>query len=179
VVLGGRDDQGLTSNEDIFGAVERVALEWLTPTLPWLHLTIEDKAFQKGLLNDGALHALKEKYGFTSSGHQTGITKYDENIGIPAMARDFNRGVIDLPGADDEDTLRFMTEFEEQLIRWRPNVKGTLLKQDMVMAFWFGWMWWNQFRAGLLTRVNNTAPQSPGLPWQPTKLAGGMTRLPR
>lgn len=176
-VLGGRVDSALTNTQQIFDAVEVQAREHMSKACPWLHLTIEDKAFQKGLLDDASLHALKETYGFSHSGHQTGQNKYDENIGIPAMARDFTRQTIDLPGADDPDTERFMTMFTEQLVRWRPNVKGTLLEMDLVMAMWFAWLWWDKFREGLQSRTNNQAPASAPLPWQPTALPGGLTRL--
>ena len=176
-VLGGRIDAGLTNTQQIFQAVETQAREHLSKQCPWLHLAIEDKAFQKGLLDDASLHDLKKRYGMSSSGHQTGINKYDENIGIPAMARDFNRQVIDLPGAEDEDSQRFLTQLTDQLIRWRPNVKGTLLEMDAVMALWFAWLWWDKFREGLHTRTNNEAPETAALPWQPTALPGGITRL--
>jgi hypothetical protein len=179
-VLGGRVDQGLTNNQQIFEAVELQAKEHLRPGLPWLHLTIEDKAFQKGLLDDAELKALQKAYGFTHDGHQTsGLTKYDENIGIPAMARDFNRQIIDLPGADDEATQLFMDEFTSQLIRWRPHTKGTALTMDLVMAFWFGWLWWTKFKSGLQTRTNHQGPAMPALPWQPTVLPGGLTKVGR
>lgn len=177
-VLGGRKDEGLTNNAQIFGVCEQLANEHRHRNLPWLHLTIEDKAFQKGLLDDAAMHELQENYGITVSGHQTGINKYDENIGIPAMARDFLRGIVEIPGADDEDTQRFLVDFRDQLLRWRPNVKGTALEMDFVMAFWFAWLWWTKFRAGLSTRTNPHPPETGALPWRPTVLPGGMTRMP-
>lgn len=176
-VLGGRVDSGLTNNQQIFSTVETAANEHSQRKLPWLHLAIEDKAFQKGLLDDAALHELQKQHGFTVGGHQTGINKYDENIGVPAMARDFLRGVIDLPGADDPETIRFRTMLDDELVRWRPFKKGTELKQDMVMALWFAWLWWSKFRSGLSTRTNNPGIQAPGLPWKPTVLPGGMTRV--
>jgi hypothetical protein len=177
-VLGGRKDMGLTNNQQIFAVCETQALEHRSPKMPWLHLTIEDKAFQKGLLDDAAKKELQDTYGITVSGHQTGLNKYDQNIGIPAMARDFLRGVIEIPGADDDDTIRFLADFEEQLLRWRPHVKGTALEMDLVMAFWFAWLWWQKFRAGLATRTNTEPMQTTGLPWTPTVLPGGMTRMP-
>lgn len=179
-VLGGRKDVGLTNNEQIMAACEQTYLDARgTTRLPWLHLVIEDKAFQKGLLDDAAMKDLQRKYGFSVHGHQTGINKYDENIGIPAMARDFRREVIELPGGTDPDTERFMVDFVPQMLRWRPNVKGTALEMDLVMAFWFGWLWWSKFRDALESHhTNRQSLDTGGLPWRPTVLPGGMTRMP-
>lgn len=179
-VLGGRKDVGLTNNEQIMAACEQTYLDARgTTRLPWLHLVIEDKAFQKGLLDDAAMKDLQRKYGFSVHGHQTGINKYDENIGIPAMARDFRREVIELPGGTDPDTERFMVDFVPQMLRWRPNVKGTALEMDLVMAFWFGWLWWSKFRDALDSHhTNRQSLDTGGLPWRPTVLPGGMTRMP-
>lgn len=175
-VLGGRVDLGLTNSAQIFARCEAQAVEHIGRKLPWLHLTVEDKAFQKGLLDDAALHDLKARYGITARGHTTGRDKYDPVIGIPAMARDFNRGVIHLPGADDEDTKRFMGTFTEELMSWRPNMKGTLLKQDTVMAFWFAWLWWQVHRETIAVRAHGTTPTTGGLPWKPLGI-GGLTTL--
>lgn len=179
-VLGGRIDHTFTSNQEIFEACELAANEYTTRGARWLHLHIEDKAFQKGLLNDDALKALKTRYGITAIGHTTGTTKYDHNIGIPGMARDFRRGVIEIPGADDDATEAFMAHLRDQLIRWRPHVKGTALTMDLVMALWFAWLWWKDHRHGLGTYrppTDDTASR-PALPWQPTVLPGGLTELP-
>lgn len=178
-VLGGRKDVGLTNNEQIMAACEQTYLDARgTTRTPWMHLVIEDKAFQKGLLDDAAMHALQSKYGFSVYGHQTGTNKYDENIGIPAMARDFRREEILLPGADDEATELFMADFVPQMLRWRPNVKGTALEMDLVMALWFGWLWWSKFREALGSHHSNTQSlKTGGLPWTPTVLPGGMTRM--
>lgn len=176
-IVGGREDHTLTNNQQIFAACEQTALEYQTPNCRWLHLHIEDKAFQKGLLDDAALRDLQDRYGITALGHTTGSTKYDQSIGIPAMARDFLRGAIELPGADDDDTVRFRTELNDQLLRWRPHVKGTALKMDYVMALWFAWLWWTKYRAGLSTRHRPTGPNGPSLPWVPTVLPGGLTEI--
>lgn len=178
-ILGGRRDVGLSNTQQIFEAVEQTYRDARgTSSVPWLHLVIEDKAFQKGLIDDASLKELQKRYGFTVHGHQTGINKYDETIGVPAMARDFLRQIITLPGADDPETLRFRQWFDEEHVRWRPNKRGTQLVQDCVMASWFGWLWWSKFRAGLESRTNTQPPQMAGIPWRPTMLPGGVTRLP-
>lgn len=176
-VLGCKVDHGLTSNQEIFAVCEAQAREHQTPWAPWMHLHIEDKAFQKGLLADAALKELQRTYGITALGHTTSDTKYDENIGIPAMARDFRRGAIELPGADDPDTDLQIGVLREELLRWRPHVKGTALKMDTVMALWFAWLWWSKWRASLASRHSPTGPSGPSLPWVPTVLPGGLTEM--
>jgi hypothetical protein len=149
VILGGRQDDGLTSNQAIFGVVEQLALDHSTRNVPWLHLVMEDKAFQRGLFGDEGLLRLRDRYGFTLGGHQTGINKYDPNLGIAAMARSFSRHEIELPNALDPATIRFYEALTKELFAWRPNMKGTQLKQDYVMALWFVWMWWKRHRDAL------------------------------
>lgn len=175
-VLGGRVDHGLTNSSQIFARCETQATEHATRTCPWLHLTIEDKAFQKGLLDDEAMEDVQRRHGFTVAGHTTGAEKNDPLIGIPAIARDFLRGVIELPGADDEDTERFLTSFTDELLAWRPFKKGTVLQQDLVMAFYFAWLWWRRYRETMDTRSNGLDVQASGLPWNAIGLSG-ITRL--
>ncbi len=178
-VLSGRIDEGLTNNEQIFAVTEQLYLDVSDHgRLPWLHLAIEDKAFQKGLLDDAALWDLQARYGFSFHGHQTGTNKYDPLIGVPAMARSFNKHELTLPGADDDDTERFLAKFTDQLLRWRPHKKGTALEQDLVMAFWFGWLWWTKFREAMTaSQQSHTPPRGAALPWRPAVLPGGMTEL--
>ena len=146
IVLGGRQDDGLTSNQQIFSVVETLANQHASRDVPWLHLVMEDKSFQRGLFGDEGLHRLRDRYGFTVAGHQTGSNKYDANLGIAAMARSFSRREIELPNAGDEVTQRFYEALTKELFAWRPNMKGTQLKQDYVMALWFVWMWWMRQR---------------------------------
>lgn len=151
IILGGREDVGLTSNQQIFDVVHETAIAHTTPDVPWLHLVIEDKAFQKGLLQDDALLSMRQRYGFTVHGHQTGINKYDPNLGVAAMARSFLREEIEIPGADDPATKRFREALLAELHKWRPNMRGTRLKQDYVMALWFIWIWWRSHKETLAT----------------------------
>jgi hypothetical protein len=146
IILGGREDRGLTSNQQIFGVVEQVASDHTNRDCPWLHLIMEDKAFQRGLFGDEGLMRMRDRYGFTVGGHQTGINKYDPNLGIAAMARSFSRREIEIPNGDDEETQRFYKALTAELYAWRPNMKGTQLKQDYVMALWFIWIWWKRNR---------------------------------
>jgi hypothetical protein len=167
IILGGRQDDGLTSNQAIFGVVEEVARSHTNRDVPWLHLVMEDKAFQKGLFGDEGLARLRERHGFTVGGHQTGINKYDPNLGIAAMARSFSRNEIEIPGGDDPATTRFREALVTELHAWRPNMRGTRLKQDYVMALWFMWMWWQRHRDALVG-VGAADFTFGGLPYGPT-----------
>jgi hypothetical protein len=168
IVLGGRQDDNLTSNQAIFAVVEELAMIHSSRACPWLHLVMEDKAFQRGLFGDEGLQRLKDRYGFTVGGHQTGINKYDPDLGIAAMARSFSRREIELPNADDANTRRFYEALTTELFAWRPNRKGTQLKQDFVMALWFAWMWWKRHKDSLGVGGGGDFTFG-GLPYSPTR----------
>jgi hypothetical protein len=51
-----------------------------------------------------------------------------------------------MPGADDADTQRARAAMDAELRAWRPNKKGSKLRQDLVMARWFAWMRWRAVR---------------------------------
>lgn len=180
-VLDARIHEGLTNNEQIFAVAEQLYLDvsmTADKRLPLLHVAIEDKAFQKGLLDDDALHRFQKAYGFSFHGHQTGANKYDPMIGVPGIAPYMNREEITLPGADDEATERFKAKFHDQLLRWRPHKKGTALEQDLVMAYWFAFLWWTKFRDAMTTHGSGaTTLQTQALPWRPAALPGGLTRM--
>lgn len=133
-------------------------------------LVIEEMAFQKGLMQDDNLKALRAAKRFQVHGHKTGLNKYDEDIGVPSMAESFNRGEIILPWAEDEYTRQVIGQLIEQLYKWKPYVKGNRLRQDMVMCLWFGWILWRQrWRKPPESRRTNNGFKTQGLPWAPTK----------
>lgn len=155
VVLGGRVDHNLRSTEQMAQLIEEQChVYWpqrsLRGDMYGAHgvtdLIIEDKAFQKGLLNDKSYLAVQQRFGFRISGHTTGADKYDPNLGVPSMARFFRTGAIELPMADDPATREFFGLLLDQLTHWRP-VKGTRLTQDLVMALWFLYMRWLEVSA--------------------------------
>jgi hypothetical protein len=115
---------------------------------PVTDVVIEDKAFQRGLVEDEDLLHLQERFGFNVTGHDTGLNKRDPNIGVPGMARSFRRQEIDIPWGDDH-TAESMETLCRELVTWRP-VKGTILVQDLVMALWFNWLIWRDERETLV-----------------------------
>jgi hypothetical protein len=136
-----REDIGFERNEQIMGALENV-VAWAEMTGNVTDVVIEEKNFQLGLKNDDRMRELSEKYGFRISGHMTGWNKYDSDIGVASMASSFIKKEIVLPNAPDDLTRHEIGEFRRQLLAWKPGVKGSKLRQDRVMAFWFVWMLW-------------------------------------
>jgi len=173
IPLAWRVDDGLENTQAIFGVVEEYLHQFHIPSrnLRVTDVIIEDKAFQRGLLTDEGLKAMRARFGFRVTGHQTGQNKYDPEIGVPQMARAFERDEIQLPGADDSATVAARVLLDKELLSWRPKMRGTQLKQDLVMAAWFCWLVWRT-RRHHLAGERGQAPDwnVGGLPWKPTNV---------
>lgn len=122
--------------------------------VPVTDLVIESNAMQKGLARDDRLWQLADNYGFQVHEHLTGVDKYDPAMGVPSMARDLRLANIDIPYANHPDTRIEIDELIRQLKKWRPNVKGTVLRQDRVMALWFLWILWRDRRGTEVANPN-------------------------
>lgn len=146
VILNGRTDHNLRNNQEIVGIMGEMILAHRTPERRVSQIIMEDKAFQKGLLNDESLLRLRERWGFQITGHQTGSTKNDEDFGVASMAAGFLRGEIILPAATDPQTKAFRDALDAELKAWRPRKRGTQLRQDLVMSLWFLWLLWRMRR---------------------------------
>jgi hypothetical protein len=143
-----REDVGFERNEQIMGALESV-VRWCNTTGTVTNVIIEDKNFQLGLKNDERLRDMARTYGFAIPGHMTGWNKYDPDIGVASMTTSFIRREIKIPWSPDEQTRHVMGEFCRQLFAWKPGVRGSKLRQDQVMAFWFVWMLWRSRRKSI------------------------------
>jgi hypothetical protein len=159
-----REDTGLTRNEQILGVVEDAVLQCMRNGASVSDVVIEAMVFQKGLSRDERLIEMTKRYGFRVREHLTGINKYDETIGVPSMALSFMRGEIDIPYADDKSTRHMVDQFLRQLKAWRPLKRGTRLRQDQVMAFWFIWILWRQRKQSF--DVDTSQFDYKGLPWK-------------
>jgi hypothetical protein len=109
---------------------------------------------------------MQDRYGFAIRSHLTGDNKYDEEIGIASMARDCRLGMVEFPYAGDARTRYEMDQLIEQLKRWRPHVKGARLRQDRLMALWFGWILWRERRGS--ESFTPDAFNFSGMPYRPT-----------
>jgi len=159
-------DDHLSNNEAILSRCEDAILNLLSHGFSVTDLVIETKAFQKGLQRDDKTMELVDRYGLNVRPHETGVNKYDENIGIPSMARSFRLREIDLPYGDDDATRYEMDELERELLAWKPYVKGNRLVQDRVMALWFGWIIWRDRKGS--TPADPEQFKGTALPWRPT-----------
>jgi hypothetical protein len=70
VILNGRTDHNLRNNQEIVGIMGEMIQAHRTPERRVSQIIMEDKAFQKGLLNDESLLRLRERWGFQITGHQ-------------------------------------------------------------------------------------------------------------
>lgn len=161
------DRQGLERNEDIVDELRR-ACQILDPHFVISDLIIEAMNFQKGLARDERLKELRDEFGFQMREHLTGSNKYDANIGIASMAGSFEAGQIDLPYAPEDQRTRVeIDEFISQLKKWKPQKRGTQLRQDRVMAAWFAWILWQSRRRTLSEEPRPW--QRKALPWKSTE----------
>jgi hypothetical protein len=164
-VLEARLDYDLTSYGQIFDILDDMAWRYTTPTSYISEVVIEDKAFQRGLLQDDRLIEMQRRFGFRIVPNNTGREKVDPDIGIPAMPQSIIRGEITIPAATDE-SLEHMAALLGHLHQWRPGVNGVKLAQDMVIVLWQMWRRWRQHRDIPLHR----APQATQFHARPSPL---------
>lgn len=93
---------------------------------------VERNAFQDFLVRDIELTQWMASRGVEWSGHITGKNKWDEELGVAAMASLFKARLITLPSPRTE-ALKAMVE---QLTTWSPDAPKRQ-KTDIVMSLWF------------------------------------------
>lgn len=161
-----QEDRGLARNEQIMDGLESMVLRMQGLGGNVTDVVIEAMNFQRGLARDERLQEMAVRYGFSLREHLTGVNKYDPDIGVPSMTSTFIKKEIDMPWKADERTRELVGEFREQHLRWKPGVKGNVLRQDMVMSEWFVWILWQSRRRNHLAAGTNF--KGSGLPWTPT-----------
>lgn len=165
-----REDIDLKNNSQVIAALADTVR---FVSMKGAHVTdvvIEAMAFQRGLIHDENLLALRDEYGFAIRDHLTGWNKYDPDIGIPSMAESFNKREIVLPWAEDDYTRFEIGELVRQLYAWKPGVRGNALRQDRVMALWFCWiMWRERWKRPAEARSKAAGWRTSGLPYAPTR----------
>lgn len=159
------EDTGLARNEQIMDRLEEMVLRMQGKGGMVTDVVIEAMNFQRGLARDERLRDLATRYGFQIREHLTGTNKYDADIGVPSMVSTFIKGEFDIAYGDDDRTRRMADTLREQLLRWRPGIKGNILRQDQVMALWFVWIVWQSRRKAV--DYASTKFTSHGLPWTP------------
>jgi hypothetical protein len=164
-VLDVIEDQALARNEQIMERLEQLVNITRRRGGHVTDVVIEAMNFQRGLSRDERLREMSDNYGFAIREHLTGVNKYDADIGVPSMVSTFIRRELDIAYGDDERTRDIAHEMRRQLLRWRPGIKGNILRQDQVMALWFVWCVWQARRKEVDTASENF--NAHGLPWKP------------
>ena len=162
-----QEDVGLQRNEDIMDRLEMMIIRLQARGGRVSDVIVEANNFQRGLARDERFKDLSDKYGFAMREHLTNINKYDSDIGVASMVTTFIKKEFDIPYAADEITRDVADNFKHQLLRWRPGIKGNILRQDQVMATWFCWILWQSRRR--THPMTGTTFRSQGLPWAPTQ----------
>jgi hypothetical protein len=163
-LVGIREQVGLMSNEAIMAEVEMLILDVTSEGAIVSDLVIESKNFQAGLCRDLRLDAMRKRYGFRVLEHQTGVNKYDQNVGVSSMVNSFVTKNFELPYADDDYTRHEVDECIAQFKAWRPLIRGNKLKQDRVMVFWFAWIIWRD-RASVFVPSDASGFKVQGVPY--------------
>lgn len=133
-------------------------------------VVVETNAFQRGLAHDDRMQELASLYGFRILPHLTGgggRSKLDETLGIAQMATDMSKGEIEIPWGDQETRVR-MEALLAELMSWRPDVPTRKLRQDIVMAMWFGYIVMKNRRKILGTMVTAGSWKRQGMLFTPT-----------
>jgi hypothetical protein len=95
---------------------------------------IEKNAFQLYLTRDEEIRTFLANRGCSMLEHYTGTNKIDPDFGVASIAPLFTERVISLPSSHNAEGVKALVE---QLVTWRPGVKGSKLVQDLPMALWF------------------------------------------
>lgn len=161
-----QEDPNLARNEDIMTRLEMLILRLRARGARITDVVVETMNFQRGLARDERFKELGEKYGFAMREHLTNANKYDEDIGVASMPSSFIQKMVDIPYAPEEHTRSVADGLRNQLLRWRPGIKGSILRQDQVMTLWFVWILWQSRRR--THPASGTTFKTNGLPWKPT-----------
>ena len=95
---------------------------------------VEKNAFQLYLTRDEEIRTFLANRGCSMLEHYTSTNKIDPDFGVASIAPLFTERVISLPSSHNCEGAKALVE---QLVTWRPGVRGSKLVQDLPMALWF------------------------------------------
>ena len=104
---------------------------------------IESNLLHGGIETDELLLAYCRAKNIVLHGHQTQGNKWDETLGVTALAPHMKRGLVSVPWGN-ADTQRHWEEYKRQLVNFsRDRIAGAHIRKkgvsDVVMASWFPW----------------------------------------
>lgn len=154
-------DVRLLENAKAYGSfgtiVDELCMQFHQPGLAVVtHVIVETKAFQKGLMNDEQLIAAQTRWSFDLMPFETGVNKYDPDLGIPQIGPMMDRGLIDFPDFDQLSRDR-LAPLYRQMRNWKPGKRGNVLEQDHVMTWWFCVHHWKLWRRTLADGGDNSS----------------------
>lgn len=160
-VVDSRYDFNISRTEAIMARIQDLAERYRFDDL-----IIEANAFQSGFGLDNRLIDMSHQFGFRISPHQTGRNKNDPDLGVARMPTTMRATELAIPWGNDEAKL-VMGPLEAQLRSWRPDIPAKRRRQDLVMALWFAWLFWQE-RRGSLSGTTGTISTRNKLPYVPT-----------
>lgn len=113
--------------------IKDIIMAWTDKYRPqsWV---IEKNAFQLYLTRDEEIRTFLANRGCSMLEHYTSTNKIDPDFGVASIAPLFTERLISLPSSHNAEGVKALVE---QLVTWRPGVKGSKLVQDLPMALWF------------------------------------------
>jgi hypothetical protein len=154
----------LSRNEEIFSMIADFARRY-SPS----EVVVEINSMQKGLARDDRMREMEKTFGFRVVEHETYQNKWERGFGVAAMAGSFIRREVIFPD-ETEFCRRRLAPLVNQLEQWRPDVPTRLLRQDGVMALWFAWRRWMEWREA--SRVSADMWSFAAEPWGKSAVGG-------
>lgn len=95
---------------------------------------IERNNYQDAIFHDRDIQQMKADLGLILQPHfTTGQNKWDDNLGVTLLARQFEQGLVDLPYGDLDSKLK-VDAYVRQMLTFDGRQRG---RSDQVMAGWF------------------------------------------
>lgn len=134
---------------------------------------IESNLFHGGIRDDELLRAFCNLHNIVLHDHQTQGNKWDDTLGVTAMAPHMKKGLVSIPWGDTQ-TQNYWEAYKRQLVNFsRDRIAGSRVKKkgvsDLVMASWFPWETTRRWRREYLTEAaeNQARQQGWGSPFVP------------
>lgn len=127
---------------------------------------IEKDLYHGGIIDDELLKMYRQKHSIHLEPHETGLNKWDPELGVSAIADWMDRGKVHIPWGDHL-TAQKWKDYRRQLINFSRERRRNR-KSDIVMASWFPEWRMQQWRKDWMADGNmrRSAPGS-NYPFEP------------